>query len=503
MWTWTKQGRKPKEENEAMNDHRPMSDDFVFYAASIAQAAAAVAETERTLEEQQTPAEGIPTPGPDALHIYIVDEPVQEPDTSGPVVESTIAPSSDPAVHPTTGDPDTPAEENLPPLPTATPPLRKRLVLWIGIGASATLVMLAALLVLSPLMFALPVTVTIVPVEFPLATTMQVSVSTGSPPSPGSLTGRALPMLSLTESLTVPTTGVGHQQAEPGHGTVTFYNAAPSVQVIPAGTLLTGKDGTQVVTDAEAVIPAGTLATNGQVTVPAHTVNVGSSGNIAARDLYGACCREGVYVQNTVAFTGGQNARTFPMVTAQDVAKVEGMLHPQLIQSIKAAFITDLASGESLVTPFACREDVEGSAGIGQEATSLTLMLTDTCTAVAYHTAELTTLVAQQLMAHAQRQLGTGYTLMGSITPLILNAIPAPGKTNTLLLTVKGTGTWAYQFDEEQMQQMAKAVAGKNTEQATSILLHLPGVSQVELGTSGTLPADPARIHVLVVEQGS
>jgi len=310
-------------------------------------------------------------------------------------------------------------------------------------------------------------------------------------------------MLSLSESLTVPTTGVGHQQAEPGHGTVTFYNAAPVVQTIPAGTLLTGNDGTQVVTDEEAVIPAGQLSTNGQVSVPAHTVNTGPSGNIAAHDLYGACCREGVYMQNATAFRGGQNARTYPMVSSQDVAKVEGALHPQLVQSMKAAFLTDLAGGESFVTPFACREDVEGSAGIGEEATSLTLMLTDTCAGVAYHTAELATLVSQQLMTHAQRQLGNGYALMGSITPLILNAIPAPGKPNTQLLTVKGTGTWAYQFSEAQIEQMARAVAGKSAAQATSILLHVPGVSQVELGTSGTLPADPARIHVLVVEQGS
>jgi len=486
-----------------MNDHHPLSDDFVFYAANVAQAAAAIAETERaSADQQQTPPESIPTPGPDVLHIYIVDERAPEPQASGPVVESTIAPTSDPLTSPTTGDLETKADGvTVPPMSTIPRPSRKRLVLWLGIGMSATLVLLAALLLLSPLVFAPPVTVTVIPAASSLSTTMQVSLSTGTHPAPGSLSGRTLPMLSLTESLTVPTMGVGHQQAKPGHGMVTFYNAAPSVQVIPAGTLLTGKDGTQVVTDQDAVIPVAAYPSFGQATVPAHTAITGPAGNIAANDLYGPCCRLNISAVNH-AFSGGQNARTYLMVTAQDVAKVEGILHPQLIQSMKAAFLTDLASGESLVTPFACREDVEGSAGIGEEATSLTLMLTDTCTAVAYHTQELATLVTQQLMMRAQRQLGDGYALLGGITPTILNAIPSPGKANTQMLTVKGSGTWTYQFSEAQIEQMARAVAGKSAAQATTTLLHLPGVSQVELGTSGTLPADPARIHVLVVEEG-
>jgi hypothetical protein len=345
--------------------------------------------------------------------------------------------------------------------------------------------------------------VTIIPSSRVISTIMQVTLSTGLHPAPGSLPGRALPTLSLSETFTVPTTGIGHQQAEPGHGTVTFYNAAPEIQTIPAGTLLTGKDGTEVVTDADAVIPAAAFPTDGQASVPAHAVNVGPAGNITAGDLYGACCREDVFVQNTAAFTGGHNARTFPMVSMQDVAKVEGILHPQLITSMKAAFLTDLRTGESLLTPFACREQVDGSAGIGDEATSLTLMLTDTCTAAAYQTQELATLVSGQLMTRAQQQLGQGYMPAGAIIPQVLDAMPVTGKPNTQLLTVRGSGTWAYQVDEQQIEQMAQEIAGKSAARATNILLHSPGVSQVNVGTGGTLPADPARIHVLLIEQGS
>ena len=123
-----------------MNDHHPLSDDFVFYAANVAQAAAAIAETERaSADQQQTPPESIPTPGPDVLHIYIVDERAPEPQASGPVVESTIAPTSDPLTSPTTGDLETKADGvTVPPMSTIPRPSRKRLVLWLGIGMSAT-----------------------------------------------------------------------------------------------------------------------------------------------------------------------------------------------------------------------------------------------------------------------------------------------------------------------------------------------------------------------------
>jgi hypothetical protein len=498
MWNWTKREPHPEQDKAS-----PLSDDFVYFAANVARAAAVMGETARGQDEPHTPPEGVPvTPGPEVLHIVIVSEP--EPEADGPVVESTLAPSSDPANQPTTGDLDTASGNDTPvsSLPPLTRPSRHRLGLWIGIGMSATLVMAAILFLVSPLLLAAPVTVTVIPSSRTLSTIMQVTLSTGLHPAPGSLAGRALPMLSLSETFTVPTSGIGHQQAEPGHGTVTFYNAAPEIQTIPAGTLLTGKDGIEIVTDADAVIPAAAYPSFGEATVAAHTAITGPAGNIAANDLYGPCCRLNVSAVNH-AFSGGQDARTFPMVSYQDVAKVESVLHPQLIKSMKAAFLTDLRMGESLLTPFACREQVDGSAGIGDEATSLTLMLTETCSADAYQTQELAALVSQQLMARAQQQGGSGYSLAGTITLEMIDAMPVTGKPNMQLLTVRGTGTWAYQLSEQQIEQMAREIAGKNAAQATSILLHSPGVSQVNVGTSGTLPADPARIHVLVIEQGS
>ena len=125
-------------------------------------------------------------------------------------------------------------------------------------------------------------------------------------------------MIALSQAKTVPATGTGHQQAQAAHGFITFYNALPTPQTIPAGELLTGADRVEVVTLQDTVIPAGTLATNGQITVTAQAVNVGPQGNIAAGDIYGKCCRDDVFVSNS-PFHGGQDARSYHMVTQQDI----------------------------------------------------------------------------------------------------------------------------------------------------------------------------------------
>lgn len=306
-------------------------------------------------------------------------------------------------------------------------------------------------------------------------------------------------MLSLTQRLTVPATGTGHQTAEPGHGLVMFYNAAPQVQTIPAGTLLTGKDGVEVVTEADVLIPAGTLATNGQVSILAQAVNVGPGGNIAAGDLYGACCREGIYVQNTVAFTGGHDAYSYPMVTAQDIEKAKAALHTSLMQSVQAAFAAELTASEALITPIPCQETSYGNAVVGQDATSVTIGVSETCQDVAYDIQALAVLVTKQLQKQAAQHLNPHYALSGAVTTAITKMTT---KGTTLLLTVKGTCMLIYQFSLTDLQRLAQMIAGKSNTDATRLLAEQPGVSQVEMNTSGTLPADASHIHVLVVEQG-
>ena len=137
------------------------------------------------------------------------------------------------------------------------------------------------------------------------------------------------------QSQTVPTTGRTHQNATYATGYVTFYNALTQQQTIDAGTLLTGADGIQVVTDQIAYIPQANPPTFGQVTVSAHAVNAGSSGNINAGDINGTCCREYILVRNTNSFTGGQNSRDYQSVAKADIQQVTNGLSQQFQQTLQ------------------------------------------------------------------------------------------------------------------------------------------------------------------------
>jgi hypothetical protein len=147
---------------------------------------------------------------------------------------------------------------------------------------------------LLPLLTEPIVIVTIVPITRQIDTTQAMTVFTRTE-TQGGIPGRLLSALTMSQQKTVPTTGLGHQNVTQATGYVTFYNAATYPQEIPAGTLLIGADGVQVVTDQTAFIPAGNLLTNGHTTVTAHALLAGSAGNIQGGDIYGPCCRVNVW----------------------------------------------------------------------------------------------------------------------------------------------------------------------------------------------------------------
>src|SRR2546423_7481830 len=68
--------------------------------------------------------------------------------------------------------------------------------------------------------------------------------------------GRLTHAVTLYQSQTVSTTGRGHQDARAATGTLTFYNASFSAQVVSAGSVFVGSDGTQIQTDTTVSIPA-------------------------------------------------------------------------------------------------------------------------------------------------------------------------------------------------------------------------------------------------------
>ncbi|MBV9690992.1 MAG: hypothetical protein JO202_14940 [Ktedonobacteraceae bacterium] len=427
-------------------------------------------------------------PPPPKVYVYVLDRPLEEHLAEhDQMVESECV--SEQAAGPSTQSPSR---------------SKRKLHVVALLGGLALMGVLAGML--AALVLVLPTaTITIVPVSTPISSTMLVTVVTGTPTlAQHEVQGRLLSSLTMSQAGTVPTTGTGTQQARAAQGTVTFYNAALAAQVIPTGTLLTGADGVEVVTEQEADIPAGSLSTNGHVSVSAHATSSGPAGNIGPGDLYGPCCRTNVFVQNSAAFTGGQDARTFPMVTQQDIDQAVRTLTTSLMSSVQAAVQAQVRPGEHVISPLPCTPVVTPDQRAGAEATEVTVTVSERCTAETYDAAAVEALLTDRTTQQATAQLGAGYVLTGEVQTSILHSSVKDAQRGVVTLEVKGAGLWTYQFANAQLDQMKQQLVGTSKAEATVRLLHTPGVRSVSvsLGDTSTLPGDVQALRMVVVYGG-
>src|SRR5206468_3908099 len=95
---------------------------------------------------------------------------------------------------------------------------------------SGMLLFSIGLYVLLPVLFP-TATVTIVPMQKKLTTTATIHIAANTTQlAQNQIPGRMLPALTLSQSETVKTTGIGHQAATSSQGYITFYNGLLSSQ---------------------------------------------------------------------------------------------------------------------------------------------------------------------------------------------------------------------------------------------------------------------------------
>ena len=431
---------------------------------------------------------GEPTPAPEEqstrfvdVHVYHLPPGEQEP----PGVES--APASAPQRE----------QDQEPPARQGTWRFSGRVL--VGIIVSSLLVCalaLALLLAIQPR--PAEATITIVPTEQQITMTSTITLATRQTANAAQVPGRTLAAVTMSQQQTIPTTGTIHQDATAAHGTITFYNAAPFAQTIAAGTLLTGTDGVQVVTDQDAMLPAVAYPTLGYTTVAAHAVIAGPAGNMAGSAIYGPCCRLNVSAVNS-AFTGGQVARDYRTVTPQDINTVAASLTKSLMQGEQAALQTQVLSDETLITSLPCQHSITPDHRPGEEAAWVAITVSETCTGMVYNTQAMQSRFQQLVRQQATTQLGEGYALSGPITATVTQATR---KTNrTIVVQAHLASMWSYHFTNQQEHRLLTSLAGKSRNAAITILLHTPGIQSVSV-SSTILPADIEQIHLLVVDAG-
>ncbi len=375
-------------------------------------------------------------------------------------------------------------------------------------GVVAAILLVVSPQSLGPLIGVLPgltttASVTLSPQHKVLRASVPITAVTGTPdPIRHQVSARLLSVKSDSFSQTVPTTGQGHTQARQGQGTLTFYNAAPYSQTVSAGTVLTGGDGVQVVTDQAAYVPASNLPLVGIVIVAAHVVQVGPQGNISPLDLDGLCCVAGISVKNTGAFSGGQLARDYAVVAPQDVDGVAEPHGTALTQQAQARLQGQVYSNEHLAGPAQCHPSVTTDHPVGSEATRVSVSVQVTCQGETYDEQAVQQVAGATLTEQARKSLGAGYSVQGTISTTVTQIATTEQAHGTLSLLVSVEGTWSYQFSSAEIARLSREIAGRSRQEALSFLKrqeHIHTVTITESWNATTIPSDLAHIQVMVV----
>ncbi|HJT58443.1 MAG TPA: baseplate J/gp47 family protein [Ktedonobacteraceae bacterium] len=295
---------------------------------------------------------------------------------------------------------------------------------------------------------------------------------------------RLLVPVLVTGTLSQPTTGHGHQQATYARGTLTFYNGRFAAQTISGGSVLTARDGRQVVVAQSVTIPAASLQQVGVASVAAQARQVGKQGNLPALAINLAVSGD-LLAKNLSAFSGGSNARDYPTVAKADLVTVTAQLHQQLTQRLPQAFA--VAPGEA-VTPTHCTWSTSVDHPLGQEATAVIEQARETCTGVAYDPQVLQQ-VATAAFTTATRP-GKHYILVGRVHTQVMSVLP--------VVTASIGGWWVYQPSEQEQQHLAEQLAGDSQVQAQASLLATGWISRATV-PAGRLPTDPAHLHFAIL----
>ncbi|HJT58080.1 MAG TPA: hypothetical protein VJ761_16365 [Ktedonobacteraceae bacterium] len=333
--------------------------------------------------------------------------------------------------------------------------------------------------------------VTITPVSKDEKDSFVLTAVTGKPDSTQrQVQARILKATSGRQSSTAQSTG-----SIPGakaSGTLQFTNLGTGSIFVPAGTL-TGSDGVQVFHGAF-TLPLTTINVTGTA------VNVGASGNIAASDIRGTCCgNSNIFVRNQ-AFSGGRDPQPNSVVQQSDITSATTALQNALTPGTKATLQKQVHANEQTVNSVTCTPTVSPNHRAGEQAKTVTVTGTITCTQEVYDQQGAKTLAANLLKAEAQKNLDSTYTLLNNNIVTHISTVSIIDAHGTVSLDVSAEGIWVYQFSDAMKQNLAKLIAGKSQSAAKALLLQQMGVSdaQITISSGTTLPTNSADITIVI-----
>jgi serine/threonine protein kinase len=303
----------------------------------------------------------------------------------------------------------------------------------------------------------------------------------------------------LTQSASQSQSGhaSGYYAGSHATGFITFTNNSTGCGcpiIIPAGTRFTGASGVTVVTETIA-----SVASQCRVTVNAYAIPYGPGGDIPVHDV-NTTYHSTVAVTNPYAFGGGQPSQSHMVVQQSDLDSVANALQSQVVQSAQNSLKSQLTSGERLMADPSCQTKTTSDHAAGAVVSGFTVTVSATCTAEAFDY----TSASQQIQQQVQTQTasyGSQFGLVGSLNLVVTSATVTDAHSGTILLAIKASGTWAYQFDKNEKKGLAVALKGKSISEARTILAGEAGVASFNIVTSNggnSLPNDPAKITIVL-----
>jgi len=365
--------------------------------------------------------------------------------------------------------------------------------------------------------------ITITPMSTDLQNTYPITAVTGTPdPTQHQVQARWLPPVQTqSQSLEVHTTGTGTTSGTQATGTLLLDNFSDTPLTLNAGLVMSNegdKTGTpagqptpiDIMLDATVTIPAGNGST---VTAPSHVVQVGTIGNIPLSRADGSpaflyCQSPCLTGQNWAAsnqtpFTGGQDAKHYPVVQQSDIDGAKNTLLSEYSPDPQQTVQGQIRANEQLIGSPTCNPNVTSDHGAGDKATKVTVTVFFTCTGEAYDHQGALSLALALLKQDATRNPGTDYALVGSIVTTVVQAQVSDQSQGTVAVSVRAEGVWVFQFNDEQKQALARLLAGKKKGAAQVLLSDQPGVNHDSLVISGgdgvTLPTNPSQINIVVL----
>jgi hypothetical protein len=135
----------------------------------------------------------------------------------------------------------------------------------------------------------------------------------------------------------------------------------------------------------------------------------------------------------------------------------------------------------------------------GDEATTVKVTVSETCSAVAYNQDALQAKVTDLLDHQAAKKLGADYSILGDPQITVTSATP----TRQVTLSFTSVSTWAYVLTTKEQNNIKKILAGKTKEQAMQLLNSLPGIEHVSLQFTGfgddtRIPKNLSTIHLVI-----